>query len=196
MDESVNQKPLSKRDDILRAAKELLWERGYEATSPRDIMDRSGAGQGSLYHHFDGKLALALVALQAIADEEIAEIDKIFAVEKRPRRKIEDYLSRERQALRGCRMARLAYEGAMEDERFRAPIAECLQRIEDHLRDALAQMRSEGSVPIALESEKLAATFLAVVEGGFILARVFWNEQKMRDALDGARDLLHALALR
>jgi TetR/AcrR family transcriptional regulator, transcriptional repressor for nem operon len=43
----------SKRDALLKSAKKLLWERGFEATSPRDIQDASGAGQGSFYHHFD-----------------------------------------------------------------------------------------------------------------------------------------------
>ncbi len=46
----------SKRTALIEATKALLWERGYEATSPRDMLHRSGAGQGSLYHHFSGKL--------------------------------------------------------------------------------------------------------------------------------------------
>jgi AcrR family transcriptional regulator len=34
---------VSKRNDILAATKQLFWERGYEATSPRDIQEVSGA---------------------------------------------------------------------------------------------------------------------------------------------------------
>jgi TetR/AcrR family transcriptional repressor of nem operon len=37
------------------STRELRWERGYAATSPRAILDRAGAGQGSMYHHFAGK---------------------------------------------------------------------------------------------------------------------------------------------
>ena len=37
-------------------------QRGYAGTSPKAIQERSGAGQGSMYHHFHGKPDLALVA--------------------------------------------------------------------------------------------------------------------------------------
>ena len=45
----------SKRDKLIEATKSLLWEVGYESMSPKTILKRSGAGQGSLYHHFEGK---------------------------------------------------------------------------------------------------------------------------------------------
>src|SRR6476620_565888 len=54
---------------LVKAAKKLMWERGYEAVSPRDLLEESGAGQGSLYHHFTGKLDLAAVALGEVSDE-------------------------------------------------------------------------------------------------------------------------------
>jgi hypothetical protein len=38
----------SKRDQLVEATKELLWEVGYEAMSPRDIQARSAAKPGSL----------------------------------------------------------------------------------------------------------------------------------------------------
>jgi hypothetical protein len=45
----------SKRDQFVEVTKELLWEVGYEAMSPRDIQARSAARPGSLYHHFPSK---------------------------------------------------------------------------------------------------------------------------------------------
>ena len=38
----------SKRDQLVEPTKELLWEVGYEAMSPRDIQARSAAKSGSL----------------------------------------------------------------------------------------------------------------------------------------------------
>jgi len=48
------------KGELVKAAKKLMWERGYEGVSPRDLLDESGAGQGSLYHHFGGKTELFL----------------------------------------------------------------------------------------------------------------------------------------
>ena len=183
----------SKRDAILRAAKDLLWERGFEAMSPRDVMDRSGAGQGSLYHHFSGKLDLACAALSEMAAEESAAMDAIFAKDKEPLRRVEDYLMRERAALRGCRLARLANETAMEQLPFRTPVAGFLQKIEDCLTEALRDARIKGVITSRADEKALAAMFLAVVEGGFVLARAHWDEGRMRRAIDGARQALAEL---
>ncbi len=46
------------REEILRAARELFTERGYAATSTRDVVEHTGVTRGALYHHFDDKTDL------------------------------------------------------------------------------------------------------------------------------------------
>ena len=43
-------------------------------TSPRAIQDRAGVGQGSMYHHFRSKAALAQAAEERSAAELIEEV--------------------------------------------------------------------------------------------------------------------------
>jgi AcrR family transcriptional regulator len=50
---------MTKRDDICDAALELFAEKGIEATTTREIAERAGAAEGTLYRHFDGKADLA-----------------------------------------------------------------------------------------------------------------------------------------
>lgn len=45
----------SRRTEILEAAAEVFVERGFDATTTRDIGERAGLLSGSLYHHFDTK---------------------------------------------------------------------------------------------------------------------------------------------
>jgi TetR/AcrR family transcriptional repressor of nem operon len=183
----------SKREAIVAAAKDLLWERGYEATSPRDVLDRSGAGQGSLYHHFPGKREVAAAALGEMADEERAVVDGLFDPARPPLTRVRAYLTRERQALRGCRLARLANEAAIEEPALRAPVAGYVGHIEGCLRASLEEAQRAGHLPVALDPALLAATLLSVVEGGYVLARVHWDEVAMRRAIDGALQILDAL---
>jgi len=42
------------RDKMIRATIALLSERGYAGTSFGDVMTKSGAPRGSIYHHFPG----------------------------------------------------------------------------------------------------------------------------------------------
>lgn len=50
---------MTKRDAICEAALELFAEKGIEATTTREIAERAGAAEGTLYRHFEGKDDLA-----------------------------------------------------------------------------------------------------------------------------------------
>lgn len=58
---------MNTRDRLVAATRELMWEKGYAATSPKDIQRAAGAGQGSMYHHFSGKEDLAVTAMEQTA---------------------------------------------------------------------------------------------------------------------------------
>lgn len=62
------------REKLVAAACELFAERGFTATSPTMVLDRSGVGHGSLYHYFDGKEALALAAIEQMRGDTMAEL--------------------------------------------------------------------------------------------------------------------------
>jgi TetR/AcrR family transcriptional repressor of nem operon len=187
-------KPLSKRAALLDAAKHLLWERGYEAMSPRDVLDRSGVGHGALYHHFTGKQALALAALEEIAAEEMHALDQIFLGRLPPLQRIRGYLRRERSALRGCRLARLANESAIESQAFRQPIEAFLEHIATHLQACIKAAQQDGTLAGNLNAAAIAAALVAVIEGGFVMARVYWEPAKMRLAVEGALQLLDSVS--
>lgn len=50
---------MTKKDAICDAALALFAEKGIEATTTREIAERAGAAEGTLYRHFNGKADLA-----------------------------------------------------------------------------------------------------------------------------------------
>ena len=50
---------MTKRDAICETALELFAEKSIQATTTREIAERAGAAEGTLYRHFDGKADLA-----------------------------------------------------------------------------------------------------------------------------------------
>jgi AcrR family transcriptional regulator len=54
---------------ILEAATDVFAARGYTAATMADIVHRSGASIGSIYHHFGGKRELFLAIFDGLADE-------------------------------------------------------------------------------------------------------------------------------
>ena len=65
------------KQKLVAATCKLLSERGFEATSPVMIQQRSGIGQGSMYHHFPGKgkEGLALDAISHMRASTLAFLD-------------------------------------------------------------------------------------------------------------------------
>lgn len=63
------------KQKLVAAACSLLAERGFEATSPQMIQQRSGIGHGSMYHHYRGKEDLALDAISHMRASMIAFLD-------------------------------------------------------------------------------------------------------------------------
>ena len=58
-----------RREQILAIAAELFAERGFAATTVREIADAAGILSGSLYHHFDSKEAMVEELLRDFSEE-------------------------------------------------------------------------------------------------------------------------------
>jgi TetR/AcrR family transcriptional repressor of nem operon len=183
---------VSKRDDILSAARDLLWERGFEATSPRAVMDRSGAGQGSLYHHFATKKRLAVAALDEVEERLTGELAGTLGDGTRPPlERVLAWLAAPRDALRGCRLGRLGQESSVvEDDELRQPVARFFEGLERRLRETLAEAVAAGELPKETDVGDLAALLVAVVQGGYVASRVLNDPGKLEDATRAAHALL------
>ena len=57
------------RDEALKRALEVFWEKGYEATSIQDLVERTGVQRQSLYDTFGDKHALYAESLHRYASE-------------------------------------------------------------------------------------------------------------------------------
>ncbi len=65
-----------RRDEILAIAAQLFAERGFAATTVREIADAAGILSGSLYHHFDSK--------ESMVDELVHEmLDRVTVAYRR-----------------------------------------------------------------------------------------------------------------
>ena len=178
---------MTARANILNAARELFATNGYAATSPRDIMDRAKAGQGSFYHHFRSKSQLAAEVLTAVCSDLLGIGGEQLRDGRQPNERIENYLRADRDALRGCRLGRLAYDAGLEEDGLREPTALYFREMEALLTDAFREGGSADPPP-----ENLAATALAVVQGGYVLSRIHRDPSLLRRAVEGLCALLTA----
>jgi AcrR family transcriptional regulator len=72
MNTSVTGAPPSTREQLLRAARELIEEGGYGAASVVAITTRAGLAAGTLYRHFRSKEELFVEVFRSVCDRELA----------------------------------------------------------------------------------------------------------------------------
>ncbi|MFJ7219220.1 TetR/AcrR family transcriptional regulator [Amycolatopsis sp. NPDC098790] len=179
------------RDQLIDSTRELLWERGYVGTSPKAIQQHAGAGQGSMYHHFSGKRELALEAVRRSADELLAAADGQLRGPGTAVERITAYLRREREVLRGCPVGRLTQDPEIvADPELRAPVDATLTHLRARLADVLREGQAAGELPADLDATALAATVVAVLQGGYVLARAAASPEPFDQAVSGVLALL------
>ncbi|MFJ4780042.1 TetR/AcrR family transcriptional regulator [Streptomyces sp. NPDC088762] len=184
---------MSTSERLIESTRALLWERGYVATSPKAIQQRAGVGQGSMYHHFAGKPELALAAIERTAAELRAKAEAQFAAPGTAPERISAYLRRERDVLKGCPVGRLTQDpDVMADPALRCPVEETFTWLRERLSGVLAEGRERGELAPALDPDATAAAVVAVLQGGYVLARADGSAEVFGRAVDGLLGLLAA----
>lgn len=185
---------MSTPERLIESTRELLWERGYVGTSPKAIQQHSGAGQGSMYHHFSGgKPDLALAAIRRTADEMRATAERVLGGTGSAYERIEAYLLRERDVLRGCPVGRLTMDpDVIASDELRAPVAETLDWLRDRIAGIVEEGRERGEFAPTLDAQAIAATVVATVQGGYVLARASGSPAAFDTGVRGLLALLFA----
>ncbi|MFB6847041.1 TetR/AcrR family transcriptional regulator [Streptomyces sp. NPDC056373] len=185
---------MSTPERLIESTRELLWERGYVGTSPKAILERADAGQGSMYHHFKGKPDLALAAIRRTAEQMRATAAGVLDGPGTPYERIEAYLRRERDVLRGCPVGRLTMDpDVIASAELRAPVDETLDWLRGRIAGLVEEGKTQGQFAAGLDAGEIAAAVVATVQGGYVLARASGSPAAF-DA--GVRGLLSLLAPR
>jgi TetR/AcrR family transcriptional repressor of nem operon len=179
------------RERLIESTRELLWDRGYVGTSPKAIQERSGAGQGSMYHHFGGKQDLALAAIERNVADLATRADAELGAPGTVAERVARYMRRERAALRGCPVGRLTMDpDVMADPRLRRPVEEAFAMVRDRLAKVLDEGRRNGELAPSADPAAVATALIAVLQGGYVLARASGSADTYTQAVDGALALL------
>jgi TetR/AcrR family transcriptional repressor of nem operon len=176
---------------LIKSTQELLWERGYVGMSPKAIQQHAGVGQGSMYHHFTGKSDLALAAVRRSAEQLRAKAEQQFSGAGTALERISAYLLRERNVLRGCRIGRLTHDpDVIADPGLRQPLDETFDWLRQRLTQLIAEGQGRGELDGSLDPANVAATVVAVVQGGYVLARAANSVAPFKQAVNGVLSLL------
>jgi TetR/AcrR family transcriptional regulator, transcriptional repressor for nem operon len=180
---------------VLEAVVQCFWNKGYEATSIKDLVDSTGITAASLYNAFGDKRNLFRIALAHYSDHSVAE--RIQRCGKLPPQEAIEAFFRDivDRSLadphhKGCLLVNSALEVAPHDPQFKEAITVVLRRIEDFFYACVKMGQASGSITLSQSARKLAQHLLAVLMGVRVLARVRPERALLQGVIEPALALL------
>jgi TetR/AcrR family transcriptional regulator, copper-responsive repressor len=159
------------RDEALRAAVRVFWDRGYEGTSISALTEAMGIGSPSLYAAFGSKAKLFIEATDLYLTEDAAEACRALESGDTARAAVEAMLRANADLFTGaddpvgCMLTRAVSTCPEDDPELQAYLDRSVeQRIHD-VEVRLERGAADGEPLPCLDARALAEFFDAVVEG-------------------------------
>jgi len=177
--------------DVVAAARDEFWSRGYAATSVDDLTAVTGLGKGSLYGAFGDKHGLFLLAL----DDYIGTaLDGVRSQLRDPAHSAYDRLTRHiraqaravaaDKARRGCMMAKSAAELSATDEAVERAVEHAYAEWHAELVDCIKEAQRDDAIDKKQNPQALATTLLAFMRGQEALHKGGAKPAQIRAAAD------------
>ena len=162
---------------VLDAAMQCFWAQGYEATSVKDLIERTSLTAASLYNAYGDKRTMFRTALDHYIEKSIgARLRRCETLSPREaiRSFFDDILRRSLsdRERKGCMIVNSALEIAPHDRGFRETIVETLKRLESFFLDCVERGQANGTITSFQPAAGLAQHLLGVLMGVRVLARV------------------------
>ena len=180
------------RTKMLVSAVEVLRERGAAGVTIDEVLARSGAPRGSVYHHFpDGRSQILREALNFAGDEITASIDEAAGESatvllRRFVQLWEDALT-ESDYTAGCPVLAAAIGSGEDEQQLTAVAADIFSRWREASKQAYLR---DGFEPA--EATSLADTTIAAIEGAAVLSRSVRSLEPLYDVAHQLEFLIKA----
>ncbi|WP_090364692.1 TetR/AcrR family transcriptional regulator [Mycolicibacterium fluoranthenivorans] len=179
------------RGRMIDAAIVELQQRGLSGMSFSDVLARSGAARGAIYHHFPGgKTQMAAEAAETNGRQVRGYLAALEATT--PRGVVESFVHGIRPVVEasaaggGCAVAAVAVGSAGESDPLRAVAAASFSSWADQLAERLASAGMDHNA-----ASDLAQMLLAILEGAHVLCRAAGTIEPFDHAARALAALLH-----
>jgi len=176
--------PRPSRDRLLDSAVDLFQRQGYHGTGLNELLERSEAPRGSLYHYFPGgKEQIGAEAIGRAGGQVAAAVAHLLRAKPSVADAVEALAGLLAAGLeasdfeRGCPVATTALEVTPRSEAIRAAVQASFESWLAPLRERL---EAAGYDPA--DAARRADLIIAALEGALVLARARRNADVLRDA--------------
>ncbi|MDH5189260.1 MAG: TetR/AcrR family transcriptional regulator [Rhodospirillaceae bacterium] len=189
---------------ILNSAQELVYERGFSATTLDLMLERAKLTKGAFFHHFKNKDDLALSLIERYLDGESVLLNSLVERAEQLTRDplqqvliiigfIIDDIKTGGALSKGCLFASYAFELAEFDENVRSLARKGFTKWREVIGGKVAQAMEMYKPKLPVSSMDLTENMLAAFEGGIVIFRMEGNPDIIAKSLSAFRNYVELL---
>ena len=186
---------MSKKQEIISIAREVIHSKGYQATSINDILQAAHIGKGQFYYYFSSKYDLGVAVVEDLIREWNQQliVDILQSTDK-PKVKLSKMLDwaialmQKLEKKSGCPLGNLAIEMSEHEEEFREKIQLFFERWIESVKVALDEMIKQDQLDSTIDSKKRAQALIAMIQGGTLLMKNYQDIQLLINVMDVIRE--------
>jgi AcrR family transcriptional regulator len=150
---------------LLAAATELFAEKGFDATSVQEVVQRAQVTKGALYHYFDSKQDLLYEIYHSIISLQLAELERILAADRPPAQTLRAVIVSlvETTAARLDQAVVFGREMHRLDQNRLAAVRADRRRYHDLVRDVVARAQAAGDFAPVADADTVTLVIFGVV---------------------------------
>ncbi len=187
-----------KADAILNTGMELMWSKGYNATSVNDIVKAAGIPKGSFYFYFDSKEDFALKAIDKYFENHFGPAMKVLNDESfTPKERLLNFYEFRANTLReelhckmGCMCCNLANEMAEHNEEIRKSVAHKSSIVRGHILKVMIEAQENNEINKMVDAEHLTDFIEDVGKGAMITMKEMNSSQPIDNTINIIKTLL------
>jgi TetR/AcrR family transcriptional regulator, transcriptional repressor for nem operon len=195
---SSRQAKSSTRERLLEAAIGLSLEKGYADTTVAEVCEQADLTKGAFFHYFDGKEAMGKAVLeQWIANGNANYGAAPFWEMADPLKRLFGYIDFTAELTKtgpcGCLVGIYSQELWQSQPQLRVDCAAALTAWADGLAQLFEDAKVRHAPDASFDSRSLAYHFIAVFEGGLILARAYKRPEIVGEHLEHFKRYVQSL---
>ena len=177
------------RDETLSKAMSVFWQKGYRATSMKDLVDEMDIQPGSIYNSFGDKHSLFIESIKHYGQVVTSNTIKVLNDGESPVENIREFFCEmidrpyDKQCI-GCLVVNTVVELAPHDELAAEVVNGILNNIEKAFYDCLLKAQALGEISGESNIKALASYFASSTHGLLVTGKSAAGRNQMKDIVD------------
>ena len=177
------------KEEILTKSMEVFWQKGYKATSIKDIIDITGLQPGSIYNTFGDKHSLFIAAVEHYGNVITTNANKTLKAGGSPIENIKKFFEEITnrpmdKRCNGCLIVNTVVELAPHDNQTARVVKNILKKIEAAFYDCLERAVEMGEISPDTNIEALSRYFASSTHGVLVTGKTKASKKEMDDIVN------------